>query len=118
MSLLEWRGGIPVVFQGTVDTTGIELVLGKNQLHADLEGRKGPITSKWMRIQNHDLTNTIKVYFIEKHFTDDEHFVMVGAATAASGPCIWEGPVEAQRVWLKATAGTPTFDLTAFARRG
>lgn len=126
MSTLEWRGGFPVVFNGTVAATGVvtdargnvgtagqPIVIGAHQRQLEEDGRKGPITTKWMRIANHDGPNGIKIYFSQDHFDDDVHF-----ATVDSSAPIWEGPAEVREVWLRATGGTPAFDISAFHRRG
>ena len=119
MSIMEWRGGIPAVFAGTVDTSGTNtspLRLGAHLIAVNEGGRKGPITSKWLVIQNHDVTNDIRMYFTQTHFDNDEHFVRVRAG--ANQLSVWYGPVEAEEVWLRSSAGTAEFDLTAFSRRG
>lgn len=127
MSLLEWRGGFPVVFRGSVDNTGevtdsrggvipagTPIVLGAHQRQLQEDGRKGPITCKWMRIQNQELTavRILQVYFSQDHFDDDVHFVAIPALG------YWEGPVESREVWIKGAADNPIFDITAFVRRG
>ena len=119
MSIMEWRGGSPAVFAGTADTSGTDLNplrLGAHLIKVNEGGRKGPITSKWMRIQNHDAANDLLMYFTQTHFDNNEHFVRVRGGVSQLS--VWEGPVEAEEVWLRSSAGTAAFDLTAFSRRG
>ncbi len=129
MSILEWRGGFPVVFSGTVTTAGVitpsrggtipageSIRLGAHQVQLEEDGRKGPITTKWIRISNNDMTNDIKVYFSKDHFDEDVHFVTVAAGAFKTS--VFEGPAEVKEVWLQSVAGTPAFDITAFNRRG
>ncbi len=132
MSVLEWRGGFPVVFQGSVAITAIitdskgntiasaaqPLVLGAHQVQQGEDGRKSPILSKWLRIANLDTTaaNILRIYFTQVNFDNDEHYISLpGGETRLS---LWEGPAEVRHVWLRAVAGTPSFDITAFHRRG
>lgn len=130
MSVLEWRGGFPVVFSGTVSTAGVvtssrgqsfaagtPIILGANQQRMEQDGRKGPITSKWVRIANHGSgTQHIRVYFGQDHFDDNVHYALVEAAS--DGLSVWEGPAELKEIWLRAELDTPAFDITAFHRRG
>ncbi len=131
MSILEWRGGFPVVFEGTVDDTGevtdargrtipagTSIRLGAHQVQLEEDGRKGPITSKWVRICNGSTVanETIRVYFSQDHFDDDVHGATLKASNTKTA--VWEGPAEVQEIWLRSTNGTPAFDITAFNRRG
>lgn len=138
MSVLEWRGGFPVIFSGTVATTGAvtgsgseayaagdPILIGVNQQSLDESGRKGPITSKWMRIANLGATGeNLRIYFSQKHFDDNVHYATL--LGDAGGLSVWEGPAEVHPsrnddsvgVWVRSTAGAPAFDITAFHRRG
>ncbi len=132
MSLMEWRGGFPVVFTGTVATTGVvtdargnayvagePIELGAHQVQAEENGRKGPVTSKWLIIRNHGPDDDFRVYFSQDHYDDDVHYLTLDAR-GVGGDVLhssWEGPAEAQRLWLRAVSGTPAFEITAFARR-
>lgn len=134
MSILEWRGGFPAVFRGTVTTAGAvtgddaeaiaagtPIVMGQTLVKAGTDGRKGLLTSKWLEIRNLDATagNALQVYFTQKQFTDDVHgLVLPGGASQLS---VWQGPGEVSPnggIWLRAAAGTPEFCITAFSRRG
>jgi hypothetical protein len=132
MSVLEWRGGFPVVFGGTVGTTGTitddrtavmlaadqPLILGAHQIQMAQDGRKGPITSKWLEVRNLDSTaaNIVKVYFSADHFADDVHYISLpGGDTHLSK---WFGPFEQTKIWLRSAAGTPRFEVIAAHRRG
>lgn len=132
MSVLEWRGGFPVVFGGTVGTTGTitddrsttilaaaqPLILGAHQIQMGEDGRKGPITSKWLEVRNLDATgsNIIRVYFSADHFADDVHFISLpGGGTPLSK---WSGPFEHNKIWLRSAANSPRFEVIAAHRRG
>lgn len=130
MSLMEWRGGFPVVFSGSVATTGAvtgsrgeaigigdPIILGLNQSRMGEDGRKGPIHSKWLRIANHGTGNQhIRIYFSQDHFNDNVHYTLVRAGAIPLS--VWEGPGEIKEIWLKAESDAPPFDITAFNRRG
>jgi len=128
MSVLEWRGGFPVVFNGTVDTSGeitdarggvipagTPLRLGAHQVQLQEDGRKGPITSKWLRISDDDNMD-LRVYFSQDHFDDDVHFVTLEGGNGERG--VFQGPAEVKEVWLRGVGGDVDFSLTAFHRRG
>lgn len=129
MSLLEWRGGFPVVFGGTVGTTGVitddrtnvvaqPLILGANQIQMGTDGRKGPIISKWLEVRNLDSTaaNIVRLYFSADHYADDVHFISLpGGGTQLS---TWFGPYEHNKIWLRSAANSPRFEVIAAHRRG
>ena len=139
MSVLEWRGGFPAVFRGTVATTGIisgddgetipsgePLIPGNNLRVNEDEGRRGPVHTKWIEIRNLDTTatNMVQVYFTQRHFDDDVHALVIPGGPSALS--VWSVPAEAapprgsvmEGIWLRASAGTPEFCVTAIARRG
>lgn len=122
MSVVEWRGGIPVVYRGTsLGGTPVEIVLGAHlrQMDEAQDGRFSPGTCKWMRIQNHDTSDALKIYFFKHHADNDEHYVTILPVTAQSPLAFWEGPVEAKSVWVAAASNAvASFDITAFMRRG
>ena len=137
MSVMEWRGGIPVIFRGTVTTAGVitgdageaipagtPIVVGKTLEKTQGAGRQGRITPKWIEIRNLNMVagNGLLIYFTQKQFDDDEHALVIpGAASQLS---VWSVPAEigpradgADGIWLRSQAGTPEFCITAIARR-
>lgn len=123
MSLLEWRGGIPAVFRGTsLGTTAVEIPLAKHLERLTPEAQGGRFSwghCKWMRIQNHDVANALKVYFFQDHVDNDEHYVLIEPVTNQTPLAFWEGPVEAKTIWVAAaTNSIASYDVTAFMRRG
>ncbi len=138
MSVLEWRGGIPVIFRGTVTTAGVitgnageaitagtPIILGKTLEAAQRSGRQGRITPKWIEIRNLNMVagNGLLIYFTQKQFDDDDHALVIpGAASQLS---VWSVPAEVgpradgdEGIWMRAQADTPEFCITAIARRG
>ena len=103
MSLAQIRGGIPLVFRDSIDTTGrkhdpkkfVNYIVARN---------KG--------------ANVVNLFFTEDDFDADANFVElpVAAATAPYGE--WSGPVEAEAIWLKAVGGASAVEVVLFQRRG
>jgi hypothetical protein len=131
MSVVEWRGGFPVVFVGSAATSGevtdsrggvipagTPIRLGAHQIQQEEDGRRGPITSKWMRIANHDGANDLRVYFSQDHFDDDSHYLTLDSEVGLGMHTLFEGPVEAREVWVRGVGAAATFEITAFHRRG
>lgn len=123
MSLVEWRGGIPAVFRGTaLGSTPVRIDLAKHLERMDPEAQGGRYSwghCKWMRIQNHDSADALKIYFFASHAQDDVHYVTIQPITAQTPLAFWEGPVEARTIWVAAASGTiAAYDVTAFMRRG
>lgn len=138
MSVLEWRGGIPVIFRGTVATSGAvtgnagetipagtPIVVGKTLEKTQKAGRQGRITPKWLEIRNLNMVtgNGLLVYFTQKQFDDDDHALVIPGGGAQFS--VWSVPAEvgpradgADGIWIRAQAGTPEFCITAIARRG
>jgi hypothetical protein len=122
MSIAEFRGGIPAVYRGTsLGTTPLYIPLAKHLERMNPEAQTGRYswgTCKWMRIQNHDTSDAMRVYFFESHATAGEHYILI-PAKATGDVTWWEGPVEAKEIWVAADTNTVSaFDVTAFMRRG
>lgn len=123
MSIMEWRGGIPAVYRGTsLGTTALAIPLAKHLERMTPEAQDGRYswgTCKWLRIQNLDVTNALKVYFFQDHVDNNEHYITILPVTNQTPLAYWEGPAEAKTVWVAAATGTiAAFDVTAFMRRG
>ena len=95
MSILTLRGGIPHIFRANI-------------AHPTGRYHKFPATSNYLKLRT-GLTQ-VKMYFSEKDFNDDENYI--GPSNA------WEGPVEANGIWLKGDAGAAEVELVVFLRRG
>jgi len=102
MSVQETRGGHPHVFLDGITTTGRK--------------HRFPFKGKYLIIRV--TTNPCKLYFTQADFNADTNFVTVPVPAAATPHGEWRGPLEANEVWLKATAGTSNVELVAFQRRG
>ena len=115
MSVMEWRGGIPVVLRvDDLTETPVKVDIGTHLRFLDNpEGRYSPGTSKWLHIQVHSTAN-VKVYFFEKHMDDDEHYITVTQNIP------WSAPAEVQELWIAAADAdnTAICEITAIARRG
>ncbi len=133
MSVLEWRGGFPAVFKGTVTTAGAvtgddgedipagtPIVLGKNLEKVQSDGRQGRILPKWIEVRNLTSTPTtdvIRVYFTQKHFDDDVHGLSLLPGNGQLSA--WSAPAEVVTgIWLRAEMNTPAFTIIAISRRG
>lgn len=102
MSLFEGRGGIPNCQRLTVTTTG---------------RRYGfDFTTKYIKIRV--LTAPCKMYFSQEDFDNDANYVLIPVPAADAPYGEWEGPVEAQGVWLKGVGGSSTVEMVVFQRRG
>jgi len=102
MSVLEIRGGVPRVRRETVDTTG--------------RGYRLPFWCKYLIIRA--TSNPCRMYFTEDDWTNDVNYVLVPVAAAATPHGEWQGPVEAQEVWLRGEGGSSNVELVVFQRRG
>ncbi len=129
MSLLEWRGGLPVVFTGTVDINGditdprsiviaSPIVLGSHARQGRSDGRLGPVTSKWLCVVNHDTTDDLRLYFTQDHFDEDVHYVTLDSQAGVAAHTVFKGPAEIRKLWVRAVTNTVTFEVVAFVRRG
>ena len=101
MTVLEGRGGFPHVFRDTIATSGRK--------------HSFPFMSKYLQIRV--ATNACKMYFTEADYTADTNYILVAVPTAAE-PHGWQGPVEANTVWLKAITAGSAVELVAYQRRG
>lgn len=99
MSVLTVRGGIPRVYRMTIDETGV--------------GWDFQFTTNWLKIRAS--TNPVRMYFTEDDYDNDEAYVLV-----PEGDRGWEGPAEADKVWLRCPVGgsTSEVEMIAFQRRG
>ena len=96
------RGGVPRVQRLTIDTTGREVPLPFYSLHVKI------------RV----LTNPCQLYFTPESFGGGADYVLIPIPAAETPYGEWEGPVEAQSLWLKGVGGNSTVELVAFQRRG
>lgn len=107
MSVLQTRSGFPRVFKADITTSGI-VYHPKMQISY---------------LQVYAVTNPLKVYFTEEDFDNDENYVSVPVAAAAT-PWGWEGPVElgydgaTPALWLKGDGGTSSVTIVFYQRRG
>ena len=101
MSIVEHRGGVPIVFRGSITTTGRDYFFRQFVKY----------------IQLRTATVAVKLYFTEEDFTNDVNFVNVPVAATAT-PWGYEGPAEVDRVWLKGNGGTASVELIGYKRRG
>ena len=97
---VELRGGIPRVFRGTIQTTGY-----------DTAGHRFAAVTKYVRIRNYG-ANVLRVYFLEEDYTNDAGYLEVANGTVV------EGPMELERIWLRAVSGATDVEILSFARRG
>ena len=102
MSVLEIRGGVPRVFRASIDTTGRK--------------HRFSFTSKWLKLRV--AINPCRVYFTKEDFDADEGYVVVPVPSAQAPHGEWEGPVEADEIWLRGDGGSSDVELVAFQRRG
>ena len=103
MSLAQLRGGVPLVFLDTIDTTG-----RKHRFPATI----------WHMIARNQGAFPVRVYFTEADYTAGINYVTlpVAAATAPHGE--WVGPVEAIEIWLRGIGGSAAVEVVGFQRRG
>lgn len=96
------RGGVPHVFRADIDTTG--------------RHHGWPFWSKYLIIRASGAP--CKVYFTKEDFDNDENYITVPVAAAATPHGEIQGPFETEGVHLKGDGGTSTIELVAFQRRG
>lgn len=106
MSVAQVRGGIPRVRRLTVLTSGQEVTL--------------PFFTSYLILRVPSTAgNPCRLFFTEADFNDDENYVEVAVAAAEYTAGEWQGPVEADNVWVKGGGGTSTgVELVVFQRRG
>jgi hypothetical protein len=107
MSIMEARGGIPHVFRESVDNT-------TGRFH------RFPFPCKHLIIRV--TGNPCKLFFDELEFTKDgdsaaSNHVLVPIPAAGTPHGEWQGPVEANGVWLRGSGGASAVELVAFQRR-
>ena len=99
----ENRGGVPVVRRLSVTTTGT----------AGAEGLNLRVTTKYLQIANEG-ASSVRLYFSQADFDGDTNYIELSASDG-----FFEGPVEASRIWFKASGGSSDpLVLVAYARRG
>lgn len=106
MSLVQLRGGVPHVARETVSTTGRGYVL--------------PQPIFYLKIRT--TANPVRIYFTEDDFNNDENYVLVPVAAAATPHGEWDGPVELPTltpptIWMKGDGGNASVELVGFQRR-
>ena len=108
MSVLQSRGGYPVVFRESIDATGREIHFG---------------TQIWfLKARNKGLV-PIKMYFSQTDYDNDIRYVEIPIVATETPHGEWEGPVELKdpnysRVWLAGDGGASEIELVGFQRRG
>ncbi len=102
MGLAQVRGGIPHVFRADIDITGRKHTL--------------PFYTNYLKIRASG--SPCRVYFTQANFDADEDYVYAPMPSASQPYGEWDGPVEADDIWLKGEGGTSTVELVAFQRRG
>ena len=103
MTVMQGRGGFPRVRNLSV-------------LHT--AGRYEPFRFISSYIQIKAVTNACKVYFTEADYDADVNYVTVSVGAADPPYEKWEGPVEANGIWLLGITGTSAVELVAYQRRG
>jgi hypothetical protein len=107
MSVVQLRGGIPLVFRDSIDGTGRDHRFGSNIF--------------WIKARNKGAV-LLRMYFLESDFTGDRNYVEIPPASASEPYGEWEGPVELvaadARVWLKSTGAASAVEVVGFQRRG
>ena len=102
MSVMETRGGWPHVIRASLTTTGRELQI--------------PFVTKFVQIRTADFP--ARVYFTQENFDNDDGYIEVPVAAAATPYGEWSGPTEIQSIWIKGIGGTASIELVAYQRRG
>lgn len=101
MSVLTVRGGVPRVWRGSVTA---------------LRERGLPHYTNYIKVRV--LSVPVKMYFTIEDATADDNYVLIPIPAAETPYGEWEGPVEADKLWFKSTAGAATVELVTFQRRG
>jgi hypothetical protein len=102
MSVLTVRGGVPRVFRLTIDGVGRPVSL--------------PWWCNYLIVRN--ATATCRLYFHAEDFAADENYVLLPLPAATTPNGEWQGPVEAESLWLKSDGAASDVELVAFQRRG
>ncbi len=96
--------GAPRPEKWAVGTTGREVAFDTSAMHLRITNPAG---------------NAVRLYFTEEAFDADAG--LVAAAEGArweevAAGAIWDGPAYANRIWLRAAAGTQVVTVTPFAK--
>lgn len=104
MSVLTVRGGVPLIFNATITTTG--------------RGHK-PKCQGVNYLQVYTTAFPVKVYFHQADFDNDTNFKTVAIASATE-PHGWEGPVELVdgEIWFRGLGGSAVVQAIFYQRRG
>ena len=105
MSVLTVRGGVPLIFNATVNNTA-------GRMHR-------PKCQGVNYLQVKTATNPVKVYFHEADFDNDVNFITVPVA-ALQDITMWEGPVELVdgKIWFRGLGGNAVVEAVFYQRRG
>lgn len=107
MSVVESRGGIPTVFRAAIDTTGREYSFQRGYAFRQM--------LKYLQVRAS--TNPAKLYFRKVDFENDQNYVDIPVAAAAT-PWGYEGPAEVNQIWIKGNGGTADIEVIGYFRRG
>ncbi len=75
-----------------------------------------PFITNWVKLRNLGSV-AVKAYFTEDDSTNDENFITIPVAAAATPHGEWEGPIALQTIYFK-SASTGSVEVTATQRRG
>lgn len=110
---VSFRGGIPTIRRFSA-TTGV----------APAGGQKVKLPSDICYLQIRALVNPVRLYFTEKDYLADEHYILVPVPAADAPYGEWQGPVETVQgsansdLWVRGSGGASTVELVVFQRRG
>lgn len=102
MSLLQVRGGIPNVRRIAVTAVGQKVNL--------------PSYTIFLKIRAEDFP--CRLFFTEADFDGDKNYILAPMPSTSRPYGEWDGPVEAENVWVKGDGGTSNVELVTFQRRG
>ena len=104
MSVLTVRGGVPHIFNATVNNT-------TGRMH------RPKVHVNYLQVKT--ATNPVKVYFHEDDFDNDANFITVPVA-ALQDITMWEGPVELVdgKIWFRGDGGNAAVQAVFYQRRG
>lgn len=95
---IEGRGGIPRILRLVPDAVGRDV---------DLR-----FTSKFIQLSSEGAF-PVRVYFTQPDFTANANYIELPATTG-----FFEGPVEAQKIWVRGVGGAGSLVGIFYARRG
>lgn len=107
MSVVQTRGGIPIVRREAITVAGRKVRL--------------PVWIQHLKVRTADYP--VKLYFSEEDFDSDINYVLIPVPAAETPYGEWEGPVETAAdkytdLWFDAVGGTANIEMVAFQRRG